>query len=131
MKLTETQELLKEISAVDKRQITQETVQMWFNILSHIPLDIAKEAHLLARRDSSVTYLEPKHIVAWAKEAAYRLDRAKPHEEQEIKQSSPEPTCKAHNKKLLSCSVCCRRMSEMEHLHDAALLVWAKENIYA
>lgn len=130
MKLSETQQLLKEISAVDKRQLDQATVQMWHAILGHIPLDIAREAHLMARRDDRIAYLEPKHIIAWAKEAAFKLDRQKPHAEEEIKRGSPEPTCK-HNKKLLSCSFCCRRMSEMSHLHDAALLVWAKENIYA
>jgi hypothetical protein len=131
MNLTETQTLLREISAVDKRQVDQATTQMWFQILGHIPLDIAREAHILARKDDRIPYLEPKHIVAWAREAAFKLDRREKKQEEAPVAVAKEPTCKDHNKKIMSCGPCCRRMAEMSHLNDPQLLLWAKENIYA
>lgn len=132
MNLMETKELLQEIAAVDKRHIEPGTVQIWQSILANIPLEIAKEAHKLARRDASVNYLEPRHIVQWSREAAYKLDRdEKRNQVEEVKQGQPEPICRAHGKRVTFCEVCCRRLYEMSHLHDAALLVWAKEHIYA
>ena len=131
MNLAETQMLLREISAVDKRQIDQATTQVWFQILGHIPLDVAREAHILARKDERISYLEPKHIVAWAREAAFRLDRKEQKQPEAPVQKVPEPTCRDHQKKIMSCGVCCRRMSEKSNLTDAQLLLWAKENIYA
>lgn len=130
MNITETKELLQEIAAVDKRHIEPATVQVWQNILGAIPLEIAKEAHRLARRDATINYLEPRHIVQWAREAAYKLDRESGKKAEEAKAGEPEPTCRAHQKKIMSCDVCCRRLYEMDHLHDAALLLWAKEHIY-
>jgi hypothetical protein len=130
MNLTETQTLLREISAVDKRQIDQATTQMWFQILGHIPLDIAREAHILARKDDRIPYLEPKHIIAWAREAAFRLDRKEKKIEAPVN-TSPEPVCKAHQKKIMSCAECCKVMAEKTNLTDAQLLLFAKEQIFA
>jgi len=131
MNLTETQTLLREISAVDKRQIDQATTQMWFQILGHIPLDIAREAHILARKDDRIPYLEPKHIVAWAREAAFRLDRKEQKAQEQPVDVAKEPVCKAHQKKIMSCADCCKVMSQQTHLTDAQLLLFAKENIFA
>lgn len=130
MNMTDTKKLLQEVAAIDKRNLTVEMIAGWQGILSHIPLDIALEAHKLARRDASINYLEPRHIASWAKEAAFQLDKLTPKEET-IVDSVPEPICRDHNKRLTSCSICCRRLYEKNHLHDAALLLWAKENIYA
>lgn len=131
MNKIETKQLLEEISAVDKRQITPEMIEMWSQILGHIPLDIAKQAHIMARKDQSMTYLEPKHIVGWAREAAYALDRKKPKTEDEVKRGDPEPICRAHSKKITQCLACCRRLAPMADETAAKILVWAKENIYA
>jgi hypothetical protein len=131
MNLTETQQLLREISAVDKRNVDQATTQVWFQILGHIPLEIAQMAHILARKDDRIPYLEPKHIVAWAREAAFKLDRDKPRPEDKVVDIAPEPTCKAHQIKIMSCRPCCRLLADMGHLRTPELLIWAKENIYA
>jgi hypothetical protein len=131
MNLTETQQLLREISAVDKRNVDQATTQVWFQILGHIPLEIAQMAHILARKDDRIPYLEPKHIVAWAREAAFKLDRDKPRAEDKVVDIAPEPKCKAHEIKIMSCRPCCRALADMEHLKTAELLIWAKANIYA
>lgn len=132
MNKVEVHKLLTEIAVIDKRQVTPELAEAWHGILGHIPLDVAQEAHRLARRDSAIQYLEPRHIVVWAKEAAFKLDREQGKaKEAEVKLGDPEPRCREHESKILSCDVCCSRISKMAHLHDAALLLWAKDNIYA
>jgi hypothetical protein len=131
MNLSETKLLLKEIADIDNRKLDEAVAHAWLAVLSPIPLEIAREAHILARRDDRINYLEPKHIVAWAKEAAFRLDKAKPNPEVTPKLGDPEPVCRQHSKRILSCDDCCRKIYEMGHLHDAALLLWAKEHVYA
>jgi hypothetical protein len=131
MNKAETKELLLAISAIDNRKITQETLDVWTDILRHIPLDIALEAHRMARKSEAVGYLEPKHIVAYAKEAAFALDRNKPKPAPEEFVKVDQPTCKAHGLPVLSCRPCCRAMSQQDDMTPNQLLVWAKQNIYA
>lgn len=131
MQISETTEILKRVATVDNRKVTPEVIEAWHDILSGIPFATAKEALRLAQSDANVKYLEPRHIVGWAKEAAWRLERNKPAEEIEIKVGDPEPTCKRHNLKVTTCRPCCRHMARMEHLTPGQLLLWAKEEIYA
>lgn len=132
MNITETKQLLQEIQVIDKRQITPELIQAWQGILGHIPLDVAQEAHKLARRDSQIQYLEPRHIIIWAKEAAFKLDREQGKQKPaETILGDPEPICREHSSRIMSCDACCSKLNKMSHLHDAALLLWAKENVYA
>lgn len=128
---TETQDLLRQIAAVDNRKITNETIEAWHGIIGAIPFDIAKEALKLAQSDSIIKYLEPRHIVGWAKEAAFRLDRNKPKVEEE-RVGSPQPKCRDHGKPILSCDPCCHRLYKYsEQSNGDGLLAFAKANIYA
>lgn len=132
MNIIETKELLEEISAIDGRKLSPETVAAWQGILSNIPLEIAKEAHRLARRDDRVTYLEPKHIVSWAKEAAFKLDREKPKVEVAPVTYTPQPFCKAHGIAILTCDPCCHRIWKFKELQGYERLhEFAKREIYA
>jgi hypothetical protein len=131
MNKAECKELLVAISAIDNRKITQETLDGWSDILRNIPLDVALEAHRMARKSEAVGYLEPKHIVSYAREAAFALDRDKPKPAEREYVKVPQPTCKAHGKLILECVACCRDLSKMNHLTEAGLLAWAKQNIYA
>lgn len=130
MNKIETKSILDTIAAIDNRKLTTDTIEAWHNIIGRIELDIAQEALKLAQQDASIKYLEPRHIVSWAKEAAFRLQRQKPKEEPAEYEYAPQPTCR-HQLKLLSCRPCCREMSKQDHLAPAELLAWAKENIYA
>jgi hypothetical protein len=126
MNMVETKSLLEEISAIDGRKLSPETVATWQGILGNMPLDVAREAHRLARRDDRVNYLEPRHIVSWAKEAAFKLDRENPKPQVQV-ESKPMPYCKAHNKPILACDPCCHRLYKYKEvrggdtLHDFAL----------
>lgn len=131
MNMLEAKALMEEIAAVDGRKLTPETVATWQGILGSMPLDVAREAHKMARRDDRVNYLEPKHIVSWAREAAFKLDKDNPKAEEKV-EGSPMPTCKAHNKRILTCDPCCHRLHKylevrgLDTLHD-----FAKREIYA
>lgn len=109
MNKTETQEILRRVAVVDNRKVGPETLDAWHDIIGAIPFDIAKEALLLAQKDATIKYLEPRHVYGWAKEAAFRLDRKiRPVQEQVI--SSPAPKCK-HEKSLPMCAPCCKELA--------------------
>lgn len=130
MNMADTRKLLEEIAAIDNREVTPDTIAAWNGILGSMPLDVAQKAHRLARRDEKVRYLEPKHIVSWAREAAFQLDREKPKEEIRIT-PTPQPVCKAHNKSILLCDPCCHRMWKYSEVKGFDTLhEFAKREIY-
>lgn len=132
--MTETKQLLEEVAAIDNREITPEIVVAWHSILGGMSLEIAQEAHRLARRDDKIRWLEPKNIYSWAREAAYRLDR---EESAQLENptpftTAPQPICKEHGKKIMSCDKCCERMYRYREARgDDTLLHFAKTEIYA
>lgn len=130
MKRTETIEILRQITAVDNRKVTEDTIEAWHGIIGSIPFDIAKEALKLAQSDATIKYLEPRHIVGWAREAAFRLDRQKPKtEEQRV--GAPQPVCRQHGKSILACDPCAHRLYKYEQTHGTgAMLAFAKAEIY-
>ena len=131
MKKSECAELLQEISAIDNRQVNVETVEAWFAIIGHIPLDIARQALHLARKDDRINYLEPRHIVSWAKEAAYKLDREQGNLSAEPVNSVPQPICREHGLGIMDCVPCCRAMKHLAYADKNTALRYAKEHIFA
>jgi len=128
----ETKQLLDEIAAIDNRQVTPEVVEAWHTIIKHIPIEIAQEAHRIARRNEQIGRLEPKHILGRAQEAAYSLDRQKPKTVYERPiDIAPQPTCREHGKKIMACDPCCRKLSSMADKPAAEILVFAKKYVYA
>jgi|TARA_R110000796_G_scaffold1816_1_gene7422 hypothetical protein len=113
MNLNEVKQLLTEVAAIDNRKLNDQTAEAWHAVLGFMPLDIAKEALHLARKDDRINWMEPKNIVSWAKEAAFKLDRAKPVVTEQIK-GSQQPRCKAHSALLLTCIPCCKQLHQQE-----------------
>jgi hypothetical protein len=111
MNLNEVKQLLTEVAAIDNRKLSDQTADAWHSVLSFMPFDIAKEALHIARKDDRINWMEPKNIVSWAKEAAFKLDRAKPVVIEQIK-GSQQPLCKAHNALLLTCIPCCKQLHQ-------------------
>lgn len=131
MNLNETKLLLKEIAVIDNRKLSEEVAEAWQSIISFMPFEIAREALKLARKDATINWLEPKHIVGWAKEAAFRLDRDKPLPA-EPSTFAPQPTCREHNEKIISCAPCCKRIKQWEKDNGSdGLHKFAKAEIYA
>lgn len=128
MNTNETKQLLAEIAVIDGREISDEAVKIWADILQLIPLDIAREAHKLCRQDDQIRYLEPKHIYAKAKQAAQKMideERRIKQEAQSIEeahkrsQSKPAPKCN-HGIAVIHCGHCCEwlfRFHKARHGH--------------
>lgn len=109
MLITDTKDLLRQIAAIDNRKVTPETVAAWHQIIGVLPADVATEALKLAQADASIKYLEPRHLMGWAKEAAFRLDRNEMPVDLQVTESSPPPKCE-HGKSLPLCLPCCRKL---------------------
>jgi hypothetical protein len=130
MNISETQELLRHISAIDKRQITPETIQAWHQIVGHLSLQVAIESHKMARKDLSVNYLEPRHIIGWAKEAISVLQRNQPKPPEPERPSTPEPNCRGHKTRITECKPCIKELGKQTDLNAEDLHAWAVANIY-
>ena len=132
MNKIETKSILDTIAAIDNRKVTPEVIEAWHSVIGQIPFEIAKEALKLAQQDASIKYLEPRHIFGWAKEAAFRLDKNKMPEDVKQTGFAPQPTCRDHNKPILSCKPCCHRIHKYQQTYgDADLHSFAKAEIYA
>jgi hypothetical protein len=111
MTKTELKELMDYLSAIDNRQITTEKLQVWYDLVGYLDFNDAKQAVIEAQRDTSISYVEAKHVIAFA---ARIKDRRKTEENreralnpEENKVGSPMPKC-AHGIGLLTCDPCCR-----------------------
>lgn len=109
MNKIETKSLLDAIAAVDNRKVTPEVIEVWHGIIGFMSFDLAKEALKLAQTDSSIRWMEPRHIVAWSKEASFRMSRDLPVD---VTQPAgvPAPKCK-HGKSLPMCVPCCKELN--------------------
>lgn len=150
MNLNETKMILRDIALIDNRKLDEAVAQAWHAIIGQMTYEVAQEALKLARQDASIGYLEPKHLVAWGKEANHRLNRNQIPEDVAQVAYAPEPNCKAHGLRITTCDECCRavaakadswNMFEVPSAangwndkmweHSGKLHAWAKQNIYA
>lgn len=111
MQKTELKELMDYISAIDNREVTQDKMRAWYDILGYLPFDVAKESVVLAQRDPAIKYVEPRHIIAFA--ARVKDSRLADERRQQAGVEKPThtfsrmPKCK-HGIGLLTCDPCCR-----------------------
>lgn len=141
MNLRETEQFLRDIAAIDGRQVTAERIKNWQAILENVPLDIAEEALKLARRDASIDYLEPKHIIAKAKQWAEQQDTEQRRQQAmtPVKREFQGIACPKciHDSTLAECQICCREMWQFHQRHadqdygDKFCIEFARENLYA
>ena len=109
MTKNELKELMEYLSAIDNRQLTAEKLQVWFDLIGFLDFADAKAAVIEAQRDESISYVEAKHVIAFA----MRIKERRQAEEQRNKAPQPErvgdphPIC-AHGLRLLTCDPCCR-----------------------
>ena len=131
MNKSEVAQLLDEIAAVDNRKVGPEQVEAWHGVISQIPFEIGREALRLARKDERTTWLEPRHIVSWAREAAFKLDRESGRNIPKEPQGEfvKQPNCRAHNKPLISCDACCDRLKHLAYKPISQVLLYAREHI--
>lgn len=110
MTKTELKELMEYLSAIDNRQLTAEKLQVWFDLIGFLDFPDAKAAVIEAQREESISYVEAKHVIAFAN----RIKERRKSEELRTKKTDnaervgdPHPIC-AHGLRLLTCDPCCR-----------------------
>jgi hypothetical protein len=111
MTKNELKELMEYLSAIDNRQLTAEKLQVWFDLIGYLDFEDAKAGVIEAQRDQSISYVEAKHVIAYA----MRIKERKKTEENRTRAMTPQPErigdphpiC-AHGKRLLTCDPCCR-----------------------
>jgi hypothetical protein len=111
MTKSELKELMEYLSAIDNRQLTAEKLQVWFDLIGYLDFADAKQAIIEAQRETSISYVEAKHVIAFTA----RIRERRKTEEQRARATSfqpervgdPHPIC-AHGKRLLTCDPCCR-----------------------
>lgn len=105
--------LLKEVAAIDNRKIDQEVLDAWFAVIGYLPYEVALNALHMARKDDRVTWLEPKHIISWSREARDKIERLEGRDTP--KESDGEfvaaPIC-PHGETIAMCLPCCRAKAE-------------------
>lgn len=111
MKKTDTATVLEFLSLTDNRKITEEKILAWHQAIGHLDFDVAREAVNAAVRDDSISWVEPKHILAKARVIKDRIEhdikRATPFKSSWA--GSPMPQCE-HGKGLLYCQPCCAKV---------------------
>jgi hypothetical protein len=122
MTKNELKEIMEYLSAIDNRQLTAEKLQVWFDLIGYLDFPDAKSAVIEAQRDELISYVEPKHVIAYAarikdrRNTEERRNRAKNPTEETV--GDPHPIC-AHAKKLLTCDPCCRNAAIQAGLINA------------
>lgn len=103
--------LLKEIAAIDNRKIDQEVLDAWFAVIGYLPYEVALNALHMARKDDRVTWLEPKHIISWSREARDKVQREQSDTPQSEPVFEPVPYC-SHGLVVAACLPCCKELAK-------------------
>jgi len=134
MRKSETELLVRKVAALDNRIVTDESVDSWHEVVGHIDFTVAERALVKARQDVSINWVEPRHVVAKARDAiielndeAHRLAR----EAEDEGRADPEPICRGHHKRITTCLECCRVLArQSRQLSNDRLHEWAVANMY-
>jgi hypothetical protein len=134
MRKQDTEYLLTKIAAVDNRIVTDETVETWHEIIGHLSAEVADRSLLKARQDQAINWIEPRHIVAKARDAIIDLNdeaRKLARDAEDEGRADPEPICRAHRRRITTCADCCRVLAtDAGHLKGDRLHEWAVANLY-
>jgi len=109
MTKSELKELMEYLSAIDNRQLTAEKLQVWFDLIGYLDFAEAKTAVIEAQRDDSISYVEAKHVIAYAQriKEKRKAEATRGTSYTEERKGTPQPKC-AHGIGLLTCDPCCR-----------------------
>ena len=132
MNKAEVKLLLADVAAIDNRRVNEETVSAWHAVLGHLSLPGAQKALVMARQDEKVEYLEPRHIVARARDARIALDSQSNSRllEESKWRSDPEPICVPHDTRITKCQPCVAMLvKHTEGMGIDARHRWAMTNI--
>ena len=132
MNKTEAEAIVRRLAVLDNRRIDVTVIDTWHELIGHISYAVGERALLKAMQDAGISWVEPKHVLAKAREARMELDlEAKRVEVEEPGKSDPQPICAAHNLPILKCDDCCARMAaQSEKMAGSDFFAWADNNIF-
>jgi hypothetical protein len=130
----ETERLVRKVAVLDNRNVNDAVIEAWYEVVGHVAYEVAERALVKARQDPNISYLEPKHVVAKAREAIIELNdeaRQLARAAEDEGRADPEPICRDHRRRITTCADCCNRLAtEAGHLSGDALNDWAVKNVY-
>jgi len=114
MRLSDVTQILHYLAIVDNRNVSDSAAEVWHEIIGHLDFETAKEASLLARQDSAINWIEPRHILVKSRQVKEtQLTNVRRETAQTLpsdKPGVPMPKC-VHGKGLLFCGFCCHQMA--------------------
>jgi hypothetical protein len=114
MRLSDVTQILHYLAIVDNRNVSDSAAEVWHEIIGHLDFETAKEASLLARQDPAISWIEPRHILAKARQVKEtQLTNQRRETAQTLpseKPGQPMPKCK-HGRGLLYCGPCCHQIA--------------------
>lgn len=117
MNKTGTLQVLQFLSQTDNRKVTPDVIEAWHAVIGWLDFDTAREAAVACVGDASIKWVEPKHIVAAAKQLISRRKEEQARNEPKPHYiGTPMPVCKAHGKGIIQCDLCCRKA---RHLNES------------
>jgi hypothetical protein len=128
-------DLLEQVAAIDNRKVTPERVKTRHDVCGKITFTVAERALVLARRDATVQYMEPRHVMAKVAVAAAELNdeerKKDPSADKRGWKREPIPVCKAHDLAITKCQECVTYMNrETKNMYGTQQHDWAVRNLY-
>jgi hypothetical protein len=134
MQKLETERLVRKLAVLDNRQVNDGVVDGWHELVGHLSTQVAELALRKARQDVNINWVEPKHVLAKAHEAARELNEEATRLARQAEENgtgAPEPKCAEHGLRITTCKDCCltiyRKSLELpaDRLHS-----WCVGNVY-
>lgn len=134
MNKLETERLVRKVAVLDNRTVNDAVIDAWYDVVGHVSYPVAERALIKARQDPAIQYLEPRHVVAKARDAIIELNeeaRSLAREAEESGEGDPEPICRPHNTRITQCRDCCLTLSQRgKEFPREDLHAWAVANLY-
>jgi hypothetical protein len=131
---TETERLVRKLAVLDNRTVNDGVVDAWHELVAHLSYQVAELAVRKARQDVTINWVEPKHVLAKAHDAARELNeeaRRLAREAEENGTGAPEPKCAEHGLRITTCQPCCVTIYKKSlELPADRLHSWAVGNVY-
>ena len=133
MNKLETERLVRKLAVLDNRTVNDGVVEAWYELVGKLSYEVAELSLLKVRQDASISWVEPKHVLAKSRDAITEINDARAKAEKQAEgeyKSSPQPKCLAHGLLIVSCVDCCKLIAaKAEVLQGERLDVWIDSEI--
>jgi len=134
MQKLDTERLVRKLAVLDNRQVNDGVVDGWHELIGHLSFQVAELALRKARQDVNINWVEPKHLLAKAHEAARELNEEATRLARQAEENgtgAPEPKCAEHGLRITTCLECCLVLyRKSQELPYDRLHAWAVGIVY-